>query len=328
MQKQYTIDNSEITPSRVHSDIRRMLRPGFEPGIVALRGHINEKSRYTDDYQLDIDKFQKYLISQGLNKITIKTRMAYARKYYHLFVTGDLSEIMEFSNDKKKHIMKSLALLSKFLGCYDKWLSIKNRYQLKWSISRDSLTSFQIITNQDNEFSKMNDWVMKAIHRYPRFSNIFKFNIVTGLRPAEAIKSFNLLLNPLKRNEYLSKERCILEHFRFPDLFLRRTKKAFISIVNEDILKLAENHQYDVLNYDKIRSTFLRTNQKFYMSYCRKIFATFLRDEGIEPELIDLLQGRIPNSVFVRHYYRPDSTKFDLIREKLTKLLNLIGAGE
>ncbi|MDN5845258.1 MAG: hypothetical protein L0H53_03180 [Candidatus Nitrosocosmicus sp.] len=60
------------------------------------------------------------------------------------------------------------------------------------------------------------------------------------------------------------------------------------------------------------------------MSYCRKIFATFLRNEGVEPELIDLLQGRIPNSVFVRYYYRPDSSKFDEIREKLIKLKDLI----
>ena len=40
--------------------------------------------------------------------------------------------------------------------------------------------------------------------------------------------------------------------------------------------------------------------------YCRKVFVTFLRKEGIEPEIIDLLQGRISSSVFVNHYYRPD----------------------
>jgi intergrase/recombinase len=41
------------------------------------------------------------------------------------------------------------------------------------------------------------------------------------------------------------------------------------------------------------------------MLYCRKIFATYLRLEGIEQEIIDLLQGRIPRNVFVRHYFRP-----------------------
>ncbi len=41
------------------------------------------------------------------------------------------------------------------------------------------------------------------------------------------------------------------------------------------------------------------------MYYCRKVFATHLRNKGIESEIIDLLQGRISSSVFVNHYYRP-----------------------
>jgi intergrase/recombinase len=49
------------------------------------------------------------------------------------------------------------------------------------------------------------------------------------------------------------------------------------------------------------------------MYYCRKVFATYLRNKGIEPEIIDLLQGRISSSVFVNHYYRPD------INEIITK---------
>ena len=40
--------------------------------------------------------------------------------------------------------------------------------------------------------------------------------------------------------------------------------------------------------------------------------------------MVDLLQSRIPKSVFVRHYYRPDMSKFDQIREKLVKLHELI----
>ncbi len=53
------------------------------------------------------------------------------------------------------------------------------------------------------------------------------------------------------------------------------------------------------------------------MACCCKIFATFLRNEGVEQEIIDLLEGRIPNSVFVRHYYRPSMNKFGDIRDKL-----------
>ncbi len=175
---------------------QRMLRPGFEHGIVTFGGQINDHSYDIDVKQIDPDKFMQYLRSVGLNQTTMKTRMAYARKYYHLLVTGDFSEIMEFSNDKKKHIMKSLALLSKYLGCYDEWQGDKNRYQLKWSVSRDLLASFQAITNQDKIFSNMVEWIRNVISNYPRFKNIFMFNVLTGLRPAEAIESFNILQNP------------------------------------------------------------------------------------------------------------------------------------
>jgi intergrase/recombinase len=56
-----------------------------------------------------------------------------------------------------------------------------------------------------------------------------------------------------------------------------------------------------------------RKNIEMNMYYCRKVFATYLRNKGIEPEIIDLLQGRISNSVFVNHYYRPN------INEIITK---------
>jgi intergrase/recombinase len=115
----------------------------------------------------------------------------------------------------------------------------------------------------------------------------------------------------------------MLKHFRYPLIFLRRTKKAFVSVVNQNLLNMAY-HKKESLTYDIIRLTFLRNNQKFYISYCRKVFATFMRNEGIEPEIIDLLQGRIPNSIFVRHYYIPDSSEFDTIKEKLAKLHCLI----
>ena len=49
-----------------------------------------------------------------------------------------------------------------------------------------------------------------------------------------------------------------------------------------------------------------------------------MRNNGIEQEIIDLLQGRIPKAVFVRHYYRPDSERFDKVRELFDNLYNQI----
>jgi intergrase/recombinase len=54
------------------------------------------------------------------------------------------------------------------------------------------------------------------------------------------------------------------------------------------------------------------------MAYCRKIFATYLRTHSIEQDVIDLLQGRAPKSVFARHYFRPN---FREEKEKVTVCL-------
>jgi len=43
------------------------------------------------------------------------------------------------------------------------------------------------------------------------------------------------------------------------------------------------------------------------IKYCRKIYASWLRQSGIEPEIIDMLSGRMGKNIFLRHYYRPSS---------------------
>lgn len=50
-------------------------------------------------------------------------------------------------------------------------------------------------------------------------------------------------------------------------------------------------------------------------------FATYLRSNGIEQEIIDLLQGKITQYVFLRDYYRPDLiAAFEKVREVLDTL--------
>ena len=54
------------------------------------------------------------------------------------------------------HIMKALATLSKFLGCYDQWKKIIEKYQLQWTDSGNGagfskgLEIFQKIYGNDN----------------------------------------------------------------------------------------------------------------------------------------------------------------------------------
>ncbi|CAN5722122.1 hypothetical protein BH23THE1_BH23THE1_08480 [soil metagenome] len=125
-------------------------------------------------------------------------------KYHHVLYEGNASELTTFSFGQRKHVMKALAAFSEFSGCYETRQSIRKQYQLKW-VSTDSLSGFHSILKQNGVFTNMVERIKNAITNYPRFSNILMFNVLTGLRPTEAIESFNLLLNSEKRNEYLSR---------------------------------------------------------------------------------------------------------------------------
>ena len=143
-----------------------------------------------------------------------------------------------------------------------------------------------------------------------KYSNILLFAALTGLRPAECWHSISLIQND--REHHVNNEDLLLSHYKYPEIFLRRTKKAYITLISEEILEIAENSHIR-LPYAQFCKILKAKNISMNMYYCRKIFTTYLRNKGIEPEVIDLLQGRIPKSLFLRHYYRPD------IHEMITK---------
>ena len=77
--------------------------------------------------------FEKYLISQGQSKHTIRNKLQYTKRFYHVLNQENAKDLLIVSLQTRQHAMKSLASLSKYLGIYDKWQDIKKRYQLKWS---------------------------------------------------------------------------------------------------------------------------------------------------------------------------------------------------
>jgi intergrase/recombinase len=150
-------------------------------------------------------------------------------------------------------------------------------------------------------------WLKDTCSKLPRkYANVLRFNTLTGLRPSESFLSIRLINNNLQN--YLKDDTKILEHFRFPD-FVRRTKKAYISIVNDRILEIARS-AHEQITYNQLKFQLKRDGiYSMHMLFCRKIFATYLRIQGIEQEVIDLLQGRIPRNIFLRHYFRPNFPK-------------------
>lgn len=214
--------------------------------------------------------------------------------------------------------MKALTSLSKFSGSYDVWKSIMVKHGLKWS-SENTLNVFQHIVNEAN-YDVMIRWVKEVMSKLPNsYYNIIIYNILTGLRPNEACQSVDLIRRDFVK--YFNRNEFMIEHFRYPEIFLRRTKKAYISIATDIVLDIAR--QCGTHSYYALKMMMRRKGIAMNMAFCRKIFATYLRNKGIEAEIIDLLQGRIPKSVFVRHYFRPDFNHGN-IKESINSLYSFL----
>jgi len=144
-----------------------------------------------------------------------------------------------------------------------------------------------------------------------------RFVLMSGLRKAEAIKSFNLIIKLQEEGKLDSYYKDgVLEHFRYPELFFRRTKMTYISTVTKDLV--AEIAQSKPVSYFAIRKRIVSHKQSVRIKELRSYFATYLRQNGILAEYIDLLQGRIPKSVFARHYLKVED-----IKELVNKVLSV-----
>jgi hypothetical protein len=223
--------------------------------------------------------FQSYLTKNN-NHLGTRDRLNYAMKYAHILDTGDAQQLLEMSHEKRMHVMKSLSALAKYTGRYDTWQQFKQRFQLKWS-NGDSLQAFKSIFNNEKDLDHMVSWLKDTCSKLPqKYTNILMFNTLTGLRPSEAYLSISLIQDNLAH--YLNNDTKILEHFRFRD-FIRRTKKAYISFINDRILEMAKSVGRQLITYNQLKLQFKHHSiNAIHMLYCRKIFATYLRLSGIE----------------------------------------------
>ena len=75
-----------------------------------------------------------------------------------------------------------------------------------------------------------------------------------------------------------------------------------------------------------IRSALARRGLSCHTKYCRQIFSTHLKMSGIDSELINILQGRVPKSVFARFYnksnFEQDKVKVLIALKSLHKTMS------
>jgi intergrase/recombinase len=169
--------------------------------------------------------------------------------------------------------------------------------------------------------SDLKEWYNQAyLTLRPNEKVFLRFALTSGLRKGEAINSFNLIIDLLKQNcleEYYNDNLSALEHFKFRSLFLREKKNVYITFIKKAMVKEIAN--CEPITYEMIRKRLLRRNLKCRITELRDYFATFMVRHGLIREEVDLLQGRIPPSIFIRHYWSPN---FKELRDRTLSAIN------
>jgi hypothetical protein len=138
--------------------------------------------------------------------------------------------------------LDDLSNLSKFTGTYDQWLQLRQHYNLTWSTGTEKLDAFTRFFDDSNTLDTMLQWLREACQELPKaYSNFFMFCTLTGLRSSECVNCISLIKDPENFKTYYNEERQCLEHFKFANLFIRRTKAAYISLVNKEIRRIAQS---------------------------------------------------------------------------------------
>jgi len=78
---------------------------------------------------------------------------------------------------------------------------------------------------------------------------------------------------------------------------------VFISLVPEELLD--EIAGSEPVTYEMVRKRLERRGMKVRINELRDHWGTFMLDHGLIKEEVDLLQGRVGKSIFVRHYWSP-----------------------
>jgi len=288
---------------------------GFEPTIC---GSLSPGSTNNGLPQIDWYKFDEYLT----NAFHLRTQSEYrgnAKRYWRVLTTGDASPLLGLSDAKRRHAMGSLAALANFSGEKERWKQIVSKYDLRWNGKNDIGNLVNLLYS--NRFDEMATELRTSLESVPEdYANYYRFNVATGLRPVEAVMAVNMLRTNC--SNYVNRDLLVLEHYRFPKQFIRNTKKAFISVVDQETLEIAKNVRG--LDYQGIRSEFRRRKLSFHMAYCRKLYATFMA-KRVDVGLVDLLQGRCPVGIFSKFYNRPNyKDDLEKVRSCLPELRKVI----
>lgn len=280
---------------------------GFEPMTFSLEG----SQRGTAEYW---HLFREYVNQRIKSRTWQSTIFNYAQEYSNCLFSRDLSLVQSLADSKRPNVLKALSALAKFDGCSNEFRPLMQRYGLKWTgRSKDDIFIDRLISTTDSE--EIWRWIREVKGELPVLVPFLDLMSTSGLRFIESVNSFNLIgelarTNKLTlfregknyQNGYFNREVSSLEHFWFRDIFLRNTKKAFVSFVSPQLID--EIGVASALDAGVIQQTIRRRGLDARFSDIREAHATFMVKYLKAPE-IDFLHGRVQSNVFMANYFNP-----------------------
>ncbi|RLG89689.1 MAG: hypothetical protein DRO36_07395 [Candidatus Hecatellales archaeon] len=149
------------------------------------------------------------------------------------------------------------------------------------------------------------EWIRNVKAACPEYAVFLDLMAATGLRYEEAVNCWNLIIRLNGENrleEYYRAEAEVLEHFRFKEIFIRRSKKAFISFAAKELIEKITGSK--PLSAYVLPNRIKRKGLRQRFSDIREFHASVLTRYLRQPE-IDFLHGRVSTSVFMRNYFNP-----------------------
>jgi intergrase/recombinase len=283
--------------------------PRFEPGSSAWQTDANSEQQTIgaigQQSPIDWKKFKDWLTEKKYRKKVCSDMLSYARQFSACLTNRDLSKVAELRDSFRPNVMKALSALAKFLGIYEEYKQLIRQYGLKWGgRSADDLIIDRLtkIKNPDEVWT----WIKQAKKARPDLTDFLDLMAVAGLRLVEAVNCYNLIIKLARDHKlkgYYNAETGVLEHFRFKEIFIRKSKKAFTSFVPEQLItRISQNEM--LTSPDAVQKLLQKKGLKLRFADIRETHATYLT-KFLKPEEIDFLHGRVTTNVFMRNYYNP-----------------------
>lgn len=279
---------------------------GFEPMTFSLEG-----ARGTAEYW---GKFRVYVNSRIKNRTWRSTIYNYAQEYCDCLFKRDLSRLQVLADSKRPNVLKALSSLAKFDGCSDELKPLMKRYGLKWAGRSKDDVFIDRITNTKNP-EEIWTWIKQVKSELPEYAEFMDLMAVSGLRYIEAVHSFNLISELTESGKlelqregknyqggYYNREISSLEHFWFREIFLRSTKKAYVSFIPGEIVEAIGPRS--TFEPGQLQQLVKRHGLPQRFSDIREAHGTFMVKYLKEAE-INFLHGRVTSGVFMANYFNP-----------------------